>query len=220
MMTIRVETIDSHQITTERLSTYCEAINPKRTTSVSNVGFSGVCVPWDRFENEVRSNFLSQKWGNFPISLRLSKPGPNDLQEEMFLVGDEISLSGRFVQQVLHVMTAVGCDLNIPIRFGDFNTINPKEFKAGMESLRHQSASVLIQPVLDTDKDEDGNEKTVSPLSKLPDYVALDDRDGARFVGELRTPWTQNLSLFSENDQRWRRHLGERPSHSSLPNND
>jgi hypothetical protein len=209
MMTIHVESIDSRQITKQRLSPYREAKNLRKTTSVSNVSFSGVCVPWDRFENEVRRNFLLQNWGNSPISFRLSKPGSNDLQEELFLIGDEISLSGRFVQQVLHVMTAVGCDLNIPIRFGDFNTVNPNEFNAVMELLRRQSASVPIQPVPVTDKDDDGNEKTISPLRKLPDYVALDDRDGARFVGELKTPWTQNLSLFSENDQRWRKHLGE-----------
>jgi hypothetical protein len=209
MMTIHVESIDSRQITKQRLSPYREAKNLRKTTSVSNVSFSGVCVPWDRFENEVRRNFLLQNWGDSPISFRLSKPGSNDLQEELFLIGDEISLSGRFVQQVLHVMTAVGCDLNIPIRFGDFNTVNPNEFNAVMELLRRQSASVPIQPVPVTDKDDDGNEKTISPLMKLPDYVALDDRDGARFVGELKTPWTQNLSLFSENDQRWRKHLGE-----------
>jgi hypothetical protein len=209
MMTIHVESIDSRQITKQRLSPYREAKNLRKTASVSNVSFSGVCVPWDRFENEVRRNFLLQNWGNSPISFRLSKPGSNDLQEELFLIGDEISLSGRFVQQVLHVMTAVGCDLNIPIRFGDFNTVNPNEFNAVMELLRRQSASVPIQPVPVTDKDDDGNEKTISPLRKLPDYVALDDRDGARFVGELKTPWTQNLSLFSENDQRWRKHLGE-----------
>jgi hypothetical protein len=209
MMTIHIEFINSRQTTKERLSPYCKANNLKKTTSVSNVSFSGVCVPWDRFENKVRSNFLSQRWGNSPISFRRVKPGQNDLQEEMFLIGDEISLSGRFVQQVLHVMTAVGCDLNIPIRFGDFNTVNPNEFNAGMERLRRQSASVPIQPVPVTDKNEDGNDKTILPLSKLPDYVALDDRDGARFVGELKTPWTQDLSLFSENDQRWRKHLGE-----------
>jgi hypothetical protein len=78
------------------------------------------------------------------------RPGPHDLINEMFLVGDELSLSGRFVQQVLHVMTAVGQDLGIPIRFGDHKTVKPSERKLREEQLRRQSAILLAPSETDT----------------------------------------------------------------------
>jgi hypothetical protein len=196
---------NSYQITQEPLPQYNKAQNRTKSASLSNFTFSGTYVPWDGFENEVRKNFVAQQWGTSIISVRQLHPGPNDLQNEMFLVGDELSLSGRFVQQLLHVMTAVGHDLKIPIRFGDYKTVDPTERNTGQEVLRRQSAGIPIKPASAIDP----NEKTISPPTKEPDYVALDDEACARFVGELKTPWTQNFSALSKNDQRWRRHLGE-----------
>lgn len=109
---------NSHDIIQEPLPHVCYGKNRTRHASVSDFVFSGIHHSWGGFENEVRKNFLAQQWGDSIISVRRSRPDPIDLSNEMFLVGNELSLSGRFVQQVLHLMTAAGQDLRIPIRLG------------------------------------------------------------------------------------------------------
>lgn len=196
---------NSYDITQQPLPKLKFARYQTKRPSISPFTFAGTYVFWDGFENEVRKNFLSQQWGNSVISVRRIHPGPHDLSNEMFLVGDELSLSGRFVQQVLHVMTAVGHDLKIPIRFGDHKTVDPNERRHGNEELGRQSAVVLFQP----ENGVDGSTTTDQPSSEEPDYAALDDRERARFVGELKTPWTQNFSTLQKDERKWRRHLGK-----------
>jgi hypothetical protein len=191
---------NSYQITQEPLPDFKKAANSTKSASLSGFTFSGIHVSWDGFENDVRKNFLKQAWGTSIISVRQLQPASHDLHNEMFLVGDELSLSGRFVQQVLHVMTAVGHDLRIPIRFGDYKTVDATESQIGKDALRLQSAHIRKEPK---------PTKAAKESTKEPDYAALDNEAHARFVGELKTPWTQDFSVLSKNDEKWRRHLGE-----------
>lgn len=163
---------NSYDITQQPLPKLKFARYQTKRPSISPFTFAGTYVFWDDFENEIRKNFLSQQWGNSVISVRRIHPGPHDLSNEMFLVGDELSLSGHFVQQVLHVMTAVGHDLKIPIRFGDHKTVDPNERRHGNEELGRQSAVVLFQP----ENGIDGSTTTDQPSSEEPDYAALDER--------------------------------------------
>lgn len=123
----------------------------------------------------------------------------------MFLVGDELSLSGRFVQHALHIMTAMGQDLRIPIRFGDHKTVNASERERGNQEFRRQSSVTLLS----SEPDSKARLNFKQALSEDPDFVALDFIERARFVGEIKTPWTQDLENLKQDDSQWRRHLGE-----------
>lgn len=181
-----------------------EAKYKTKTASLSEFKFSGIYSPWHGFEDEVRQTFLSLRWSNSLLSAHRTNPHPNDLIHETFLVGDDLSLSGRFVQHVLRVMTAVARDLNIPVRFGDHKTLNSEDRKRGKAELRRQSAVYKLSSQTDT---------TVAPspeknLLEVPDFVTLDGQERARFVGEFKTPWTQNLTALKSDDIKWRGHIG------------
>jgi hypothetical protein len=113
----------------------------------------------------------------------------------MFQCGDELSLSGRFVQQVLHVMTAVGRDLNIPVRFGDFRTVYTAEReKQRQEEERRRRVRQPLQALFPPDDSQidrtDDSQADRKGPSTDPEYAAVNDENHVRFVGEIKTPWT------------------------------
>lgn len=189
--------------------------------STSQFFFSAQHLPWLGFEKEVRRNFQvqSQTWDRHSATIAVRRESPHkfDIVNEMFQCGDELSLSGRFVQQVLHVMTAVSRDLNLPIRFGDFKTVytRDREEKRQKEEKR-QGAGQLSQSLSQTGQSDDtpvpsqpgsspGN--TIKP-SKDPDYAATNEDHRVRVVGEIKTPWTQDLEAVRPDDIKWRRWMG------------
>lgn len=200
------------EITQQRLPHLSYAKHQTKHASISDHIFSGIFEEWYGFENEVRQKFLSLPWSRSVLSVQQAKSGPHDLNNEMFLIGDELSFSGRFVQQVLHVMIAVGRDLGIPIRFGDHKTVDPSDSKRENDQLGPESTVISLESQPDTE-DPRPTKKT---SSEDPDYAALDYQERARFVGELKTPWTQDFKSLQKNQPRWRRHLGGFHIHFSL----
>jgi hypothetical protein len=176
-----------------------------QTVSTSTCTLQGQYLPWSDFENEVRRNFERQKWGNSILSVRRVIPEKFDLANEIFQCGDELSLSGRFVQQVLHVMTAVGRDLNIPIKFGDFRTVYTQEREnKRLEQEKRAGTPPASQTMSESENPKDSN----LSLRKDPDFAAVNNHDRVRFVGEIKTPWTQNFEKNQHKEMRWRRWIG------------
>ncbi len=192
-------------ITQQPLPDIIKAVYHTQKPSLSPYYLEAQHLPWPGFENEVRRNFERQNWGTSIISVRRAFPDQFDIVNEMFQCGDELSLSGRFVQQVLHVTTAIGRDLNIPVRFGDFKTVyTPEREKQRLEEERRAGTAQLPQPM---SQPEDAETKK-SRQGEDPDFAAVNNGDRVRFVGEIKTPWTQIFEKGRSIDSRWRRWIG------------
>jgi hypothetical protein len=200
-------TQNGKQITQQPLPDIIRAKYRTKTTSTSAYTFEGEYLPWEGFEKEVRENFRRHKFGSSIISVRRVLPDQFDIVNEMFHCGDELSLSGRFVQQVLHVMTAVGRDSNVQIRFGDYKTVyTAKREERRLEEERR--AGITSQP---KPKSQPGDPQLRKDDSrKDPDFAAVNyHNDRIRFAGEIKTPWTQNFEETQALETRWRRWLGK-----------
>jgi hypothetical protein len=197
---------NGRDVTIQPLPDIVRARYHTRAASLSPYNFEAQYVPWSGFENEVRKTFETQKWSSSILSIRRAIPNKFDLVNEMFQCGDELSVSGRFVQQVLHVMTAVGRDLSIPIKFGDFKTVyTPEREKQGLEQ-------EIRGGTLQTSQSMSQSEDTPSSKNRSgedPDFAAINDKDRVKFVGEIKTPWTQDFAEARSMDNRWRRWIGE-----------
>ena len=192
----------ARDMTRQRLPNFIKAEYHTVFESKSPMSFTGRLWQWRGFEDQVRETFDAQRWGKSIISARLAQPDQNDISHEMFHCGDELSLSGRFVQNALHVMTAIGRDLNYKIHFGDYKTV----YTQRGESVRLGHAKVASHAATQS---KDGQTKPRSDVEKQPDFAALDDNHRARFVGEIKTPWTVDIKDLSRNESRFRRRLGE-----------
>lgn len=96
-----------------------------RTTGSSNHAsrFEGVLGLWSSFESSVRQNTKAINWSQHQTILQSRPVGTNNsLHHEHYICGDEISVSGRFVQNVLHPLIAVGKELGQEIQWGDSKT--------------------------------------------------------------------------------------------------
>ena len=204
---------NGRDVTQQPLPAIIEARYHTQKPSLSPYFLEGQYLAWPDFENDVRKNFERQNWGNSIISVRRALPSQFDIVNEMFQCGDELSLSGRFVQQALHVMTAVGRDLGIPVRFGDFRTVyTPEREKQRIEEERRGGAGQLSESMSqdvseDMSQPEDAENKKARQ-SQDPDFAAVNDSDRVRFVGEIKTPWTQSFEKSQSVDSRWRRWIG------------
>lgn len=99
-------------------------IGPGTTTSDSthNIWFTSTLGSWNKFESEVRQEFLATTWSPEVLAFGPQNHGPNHVSYEQLCCGDEHSVVARFGQNVEHVMTAVYQSLNIGLRFGDAKT--------------------------------------------------------------------------------------------------
>lgn len=113
IMAPQVQFTTSQEIVHDRLPDLRYGKFQTKHASVSPFTFSGQCLLWDGFETEVRRMLLSFQWSAEALDAHLSNSNPKHLINEFFEIGNELSLSGRFVQHVLHAMTAVGTDLGI-----------------------------------------------------------------------------------------------------------
>ncbi|KAJ9223709.1 hypothetical protein DTO271D3_8055 [Paecilomyces variotii] len=152
---------------TER-HTYSSAVH-------KHLRFVGELVFWDDFKVIVRKNFngIFGQWdkGNArPLDVELREPNENSLHHEHYVCGEEISVNGRYTNNVLQVMSAVAKELGFPVRFGDWNASFQRT------------------------KDSPSKDKS----RKLPDYAVLGDEisDGsfsyARAAGEGKSLFEQH----------------------------
>lgn len=158
-----------------------------RTTvgsSLHSIKFVGRLEKWQKFEDEV----MRFAWHNDPISpnpiisFRIHPPGEYDLHNELVHCGDELSVSGRFTQNVLNPVTSAARVMNNDTRFGDF--------KICQEA--HKVLSLTT-----TSESKEAASDTGNQGRKIPDFVAVDKKDGkSRFLGEAKTPWSHNLEDY------------------------
>lgn len=114
----------------------CKAVGNQALDSSSSFksypSYQQSLASWTDFEQEVRETFKALPWDqcDTPITFQ---PDVNNLPEnhlflEQFLYGDDKSNElERYVQHVLHVMSAVARGMGIGTRFGYWKAVAPRE---------------------------------------------------------------------------------------------
>ncbi|KAK2757018.1 hypothetical protein FQN54_004987 [Arachnomyces sp. PD_36] len=174
--------------------------------------YTGSLAAWKNFEHEVRQNFQSANLHTCSLPMIYDDTGldkDTNLHLEHFRCGEEISISGRFVQNALHVVSAVAKAKKFDLVFGDWkasdtsNGIKPMDevYLAGLdendEAVQHQKS--IAKKVL---------------ASLVPDYCIIDNNDKARVVGEAKVPWVHEFdgwwkSFEDGDDEDIRQALGQ-----------
>lgn len=157
-------------------------------TSLGNIYFNGESQSWSNFASEVCATFNGIEWDEFPeiIDATIEDNRSITLSKEYYKCGAEISTSGRYVQHVLHPMSAVFQELGLLYAFGDFGASNEAR---------------------KTDKKK---EEERADTRKVPDYTLLDLKDNSPVViGEAEHPWNTNPEGYVDSDsQGFRRYFG------------
>lgn len=164
----------------------------------SHLTFCANMIPWTSFEHEVRSNFnqIFRDWDQKPkviLSVELKQPPANAITNEHYLCGEELSSSGRYVQNVLHVMTAVGKELAIGLQFGDWYASH--KYPTQSSTSQTTSGATGNQP------EKEDNEEKEKRL--IPDYALLAEKEDpktnsfARALGEAKSPSPKAHNLAS-----------------------
>jgi hypothetical protein len=170
-------------VTRDRLPDLILSKNCTYSESKKNTIFKGQRWRWVKFEDEVRECCQAQNWPEAVLSASVQR-GKKDVSFETLHCGDESSISGRFFQNALHIVTEVCQELGYKVRFGDSRIVKAVERK---EAVRRAEKAVGMK----------------SQLKELnPDIVACDENYNTRFVGELKTSWTVALDGLVEPNQR------------------
>lgn len=193
----------------------------KRATESSAVHrdlhFCGNLKRWTSFEEEVdqvfRDNF--HKWDSFPrniLHVVLKDPVKNAISNEHYLCGEELSSSGRYVQHVLHVMTAVGRELGFKLWFGDWYTSYDHGEKPASKTKSSDGPNISeVQPT----KPNARGKKIIPDYALLAEGGVGNPKSYARALGEAKSPygahdferWVDDA--FYGNDKRLRQLLGK-----------
>lgn len=163
------------------------------SSSFHDKWYDGHLSNWDLFEREAYK--LSSQIELLPRKALSVKPEyledpedkpQNHVWNEQFLCGDELSISGRFVQQVLHPVTAVARELKMQRRFGDFKVCSAKP-NSGEPKSRSKSGGEVPDFV------------AVAPVADAPETsgdIPIEYYHELRLVGEAKTPWMHDLTKF------------------------
>jgi hypothetical protein len=154
------------------------------SSSLHKKWYDGPLAKWDLFEKHVYE--FSTRIDSLPNTVLSVKPsGPtnsrNHVWKEQYLCGDELSVSGRFVQQVLQPVSTLACELEMPRRFGDFKVCD-----APIPSKVKLPDFVSVGP--DTD----------IQVSRAYRDIPIESYHKLRLVGEAKTPWAHKLEVFAE----------------------
>ncbi|KAK2733214.1 hypothetical protein FQN57_002259 [Myotisia sp. PD_48] len=169
-----------------------------QSKSIHALWYLNPLKPWISFEEEVLASFNAISWSDFQqaIAIEVLEDADHDFHletREHSYCEEEISISGRFVQQALHPMSAVSQLLGYKMVFGDFKATS----KGGSYKLKEKG------PVPKWKKPTPpmrGSALKVDPGRKqgslIPDYALMTDSGAVpRAVGEVKTLWTHNFKL-------------------------
>ncbi|EGE02211.1 hypothetical protein TEQG_01252 [Trichophyton equinum CBS 127.97] len=176
-----------------------------KSSSLHNIWFTGEIKQWDSFEDEVLGHFSSVRWDRYQEIIAYGPPdtGVSEFHidaRDHYVCGEELSISGRFVQHALQPMSAVSKILGLEMVFGDWKAtsrnrvdfvpaaeIDPPTGKTEISANKGKGRA----DVPNSSEDDLG---VRTRKSLVPDYALMVEANGApRAVGEAKTPWNHNF---------------------------
>ncbi|KAK2802117.1 hypothetical protein FQN50_007481 [Emmonsiellopsis sp. PD_5] len=231
---VNVKGLTAKDVTRQPLLKYCDK-RPRhvKSSSLHGLWFVDSIEEWQDFEDQAASVFAIAPWSAHTsiLAYDISGERASDFHihaADYFVCGEELSISGRWVQHALHPMSAVGKELGFTTVFGDWKAtaqhgvsfvqsgkVDPTTGE--MVDLESQDGGKAAAPMT---ADLPGTDRDLPKRQKrkelIPDYVLMVEEDGAvRAVGEAKTPWKHNFEKLwldlasSEEKLEMRRALGQ-----------
>lgn len=158
-------------------------LNKTRNQSLRPLEYRQKLIYWSGFEPLVRETLDQLDLPDEILDLRNHPDivGPNNIRgNEHVHCGDEISVVGRFQQNVGQVLSAIFQSLNWDIRFADFRTAVGK----------------------------DGKNENKKAGKKVPDIVLVKSDGTLLMVGEGKTPWMHRFETKMSGEGNFRHLIG------------
>ena len=209
---VKVKGLTAKDVTHQPLLKYYDK-RPRhvKSSSLHGLWFVDNVEGWWDFEDQADSLFARVPWSAHTSILAYDFPdeGASDFHihaADHFICGEELSISGRWVQHALHPMSAVGKELGFTTVFGDWKAtaqhsvtfvqsgkVDPTtgEIIALESEVRGQATASMEADFAAADRDPAKKRKR---KELIPDYALMVEDDGApRAVGEAKTPWNHNF---------------------------
>ncbi|EZF31047.1 hypothetical protein H101_05329 [Trichophyton interdigitale H6] len=190
-----------------------------KSSSLHNIWFTGEIKQWDSFEDEVLGHFSSVRWDRYQEIIAYGPPdtGVSEFHidaRDHYVCGEELSISGRFVQHALQPMSAVSKILGLEMVFGDWKAtsrnrvdfvpaaeIDPPTGKTEISANKGKGRA----DVPNSSEDALG---VRTRKSLVPDYALMVEANGTpRAVGEAKAKTEKKQStaliLFYTNIRLW-----------------
>ena len=190
--------LTAKDVTLQPLTKYCDkAKRHVKSSSFHGLWYVGKLDFWADFADEVDKNFAGIKWEDHSTAIAYDISGEEDSKlllyaADHFICGEELSISGRWVQHALHPMSIVGKELRYEMVFGDWKATAESDVDF-VQSGKYDFDSKKVLPL-------DENEETVKPRKRknlIPDYALMVEENGApRAVGEAKTPWNHDFQAL------------------------
>ncbi|KAJ9255741.1 hypothetical protein DTO212C5_9105 [Paecilomyces variotii] len=170
--------------------------NHVRSSALHRLRYVGPLVHWTDFQKQVRQIFKSREWKDYqkPLDIRFrdTTGNANALGEEHFMSGNELSTNSRYVQHVLHVMSAIAKEIGIGVYFGDWDASNSrKASKRGKKGKGKKGKGKKGQG----EAQKPQSSEMYKDVDLQPDFALLDSDFVPRAVGEGKTPFEQHKFL-------------------------
>ncbi|KAJ9205333.1 hypothetical protein DTO164E3_1311 [Paecilomyces variotii] len=178
-----------------------------RSSAIHRLKYARELVHWVDFQEDVRRTFDSISWDDYqrPLDVKFHETTGNEnvLREEHFMSGNELSTNSRYVQHVLHVMSAIAKEIGIGVFFGDWDATDARQAskkakeeaegkgkkggkkgggKGKGEAQSAESSKAQKSESTEVNKDMD----------LQPDFALMDSEFVPRAVGEGKTPFSQH----------------------------
>ncbi|KAK2810536.1 hypothetical protein FQN50_002793 [Emmonsiellopsis sp. PD_5] len=198
---LQVEALTAEDVVLRPLTKYCDQSKRHvQSSSFHGLWYVGGLEIWANFENEVEKNFAEIKWKDHPTILDYGPPS-EDVSElhlcagDHFICGEELSISGRWVQHALHPMSTIGKELEYKMVFGDWKATAESDVDfVQLGKYDHDSKKVLP---LDENVAAGDTMKQRKRKNLIPDYALMVEGNGApRVVGEAKTPWNHDFQAL------------------------
>ncbi|KAK2861234.1 hypothetical protein FQN49_004408 [Arthroderma sp. PD_2] len=232
-----VKFLTAKGVTCQPLIKYCDKGGRHvKSSSLHGLWFADDIKVWGSFEDEASNMFDSIPWDEHQTIIAFDLPkdgvasGFHLNANDHFVCGEELSISGRWVQHALHPMSAVSKVLKLNMVFGDWKATAEHHVNF-VQAGRVDPATGDIIPFEEANEDvskgkapagEETDTLSVVPAKNrrrkdlIPDYSLMMEGSGApRAVGEAKTPWNHNFlqvwnSFWKTEDQvRMRQVLGQ-----------
>ncbi|KAK2758710.1 hypothetical protein FQN54_003400 [Arachnomyces sp. PD_36] len=177
-----------------------------KSSSLHGLWFADDVELWDSFEDEAALAFTTIPWDNHPSILAYGPPedenvsAPALYSTEHYICGEELSISGRWVQHALHPMCAVGKGLGFETVFGDWKATSQNKVsfiqtgKVDPTTGRFTSAAENTSSEITSSTPEADQVKKRNRKELILDYALMVEDNGApRAVGEAKTPWNHGF---------------------------
>ncbi|DAA72576.1 TPA_exp: Uncharacterized protein A8136_6379 [Trichophyton benhamiae CBS 112371] len=181
-----------------------------KSSSLHNIWFTGEIKQWNSFEDEVLGHFSSVRWDRHQEIIAYGPPdaGVSEFHidaRDHYVCGEELSISGRFVQHALQPMSAVSKILGLEMVFGDWKATsrNRVDFVPAAEvDYPTEKPEILANKGkgrADAPNLSDDVLGVRTRKSLVPDYALMVEANGTpRAVGEAKTPWNHNFMAVWE----------------------